>query len=189
MSFSPLLSLLVITKSLKDQPLKNYIYIPWALLAADCTGYLLHRFVDESKITGSGSFIDTVRIEFQHHHEVPKDLIDIPFYQQASAMLPITLGVGALSLLFPKSSPPRGILGVIAATAPFQNLIHQYAHKRTHNVPIPSWIKRLQDSNIIISGQEHRKHHIHPQHQGHWSSFTPLSNRILDPIFVKSYTN
>jgi hypothetical protein len=172
MWFQTLYSLLVLLQSIKDQPLQNCKYIPLALFCADLTGYIFHWFVDESKITGSGSAIDKIRIEFQTHHAHPKDIIDIPFWRQAGNVLPITMGLGTLSLLFPTS-------------APFQNWIHQYAHKRTHHIPIPDWIKSLQDYNIIISGQEHHKHHIHPEHKGHWSTFTPLSNRVLDPLFVK----
>lgn len=173
----------LLAKSIKDQPLSNIKFVPVGIFLADVIGYLLHAYTDETSIKNSGTPLDNLRIQNQYHHTYPMKLLEKPLIYQATETFPFMFLFGAASFLFSKSSPTRLLLGLIGLSSPFQNTFHGCAHKQTHGLPVPSWVSFLQHHNLIISGQEHRKHHVDEHHEGHWSVLTPLSNHIMDPVF------
>ena len=180
-----------VVKDVKKSGLKTLLWkIPLALLAADLAGYITHMYFDMSTVKGSNTIIDKARDAFKKHHDNPTDYLDASTYDLLIVFVAFQLAV-SLGIALVPDGQTKSVLSLAAITVPLQQIVHKYAHCRTHDKYVPKWIRWLQDHNILLSGPEHRKHHMQKDNVGNWSIFTPLSNRvgnaIVQPLFKSKF--
>ena len=171
-----------VVKDEKKSGLKTLLWkIPIGLLAADLAGYVTHMYFDMAPVKGSNTIIDKARDAFKKHHDTPTDYLDASTYDLLIVFVAFQLALSLGIALLPDGAT-KSILSISVITTPLQQIVHKYAHCRTHGRHVPKWIRWLQDRNILLSGPEHRKHHMQKDNVGNWSIFTPLSNRVCNAV-------
>jgi len=128
-------------------------------LGADLLSGVVHIYLDHSQVVYDGTLWDMCRMGFQVHHLYPNfPWLMHPNYQpylECNTVFPYVTGVTLFNALtFDISMVYYTCFCVLSFQA-----THYYAHARTHNKPIPGWIRRLQNTGIILHPDIHQKHH------------------------------
>ncbi len=118
---------------------------------------------------------------FRVHHVTPKSFLECGFFDTngdtAMLSLPILLAAFLISLDSPSSINLALFLVTLAAIGAATNQIHQWSH-----MDHPPWFARiLQRMRIILSPQEHSRHHRHP-HDSRYCISSGVCNPFLDWI-------
>lgn len=132
-------------------------------LFADLLVALLHWFEDTylPYTTGTG-LVDDIARDNELHHFVPFAITTVSPWENVSVSLPLSLMItGVLVAIFPGWSRNHvPFLVTMTCVGAISNLIHRYAHERLCRRP--RIIKTLQDAGVLVSSEEHARHHRVP---------------------------
>ncbi len=171
---------------------KNILFVPFVIILGyyigDFFSGIYHYFMDTYDIY----YIKELHKNFRIHHDNPLSLERFPFIASVVEIMPVGIVQGLLTLHFFKNYP-LVILGSVITNLVMcsAQVAHRFAHRRTHEYDkngnkqyyIPSFIKFLQDKNIILNNKEHRKHHL--TEVMNYSISNGSTSSILDTVIDK----
>jgi hypothetical protein len=147
----------------------NIYYTPISIFLGYMFGDLLsglyHYFMDTYNIL----FIKELHENFRIHHDDPLSIEKYPISTSITEIMPIGIIQAVISsyllVNFPLLMLTSIVSNIIMCSA---QISHRFAHRRTHEFDnkgkkqfyIPNFIKFLQDKNIILNNEEHKKHHL-----------------------------
>jgi hypothetical protein len=147
----------------------NIYYTPIAIfvgyMVGDFFSGLYHYFMDTYDIP----FIKELHKNFRIHHDNPLSMEQYPLTSSITEIMPIGIIQGLISsyvfINYPLLLLSSITSNIVMCSA---QIVHRLAHRRTHEFNdkgekqfyIPNFIKFLQDKNIILNNEEHRKHHL-----------------------------
>lgn len=155
--------------------------IALAWIAADLVSGVVHWLADtwgseEFPILGP-RFIRPFRV----HHNTPTSFLECNFFDTNGDTCLIAIPfLASLFLLSPEST--LGLVGLsfgvfFCTFAIPTNQIHQWAHMPNP----PRWVSKLQQYRIVLSSEEHARHHTLP-YEGHYCITSGFCNYWLERI-------
>ena len=176
----------------------------------DLNGGLIHIYLDNSKVKNNNTLTDNFKKEFQDHHENSilqfENDINYRSYHEMNLVYPFA----SIGFLFCLILPVyfRYVILLFCYLNVFQQITHYWCHARTNNKPMMfigkilqgisvkqynsliknyylSKILSIYKFNLVLNPNDHRKHHIHPQHAINFCILTGWANPLLNYLVLK----
>lgn len=181
-----------------------------AIYLADLNGGLTHIYLDNSKIKNNNTLTDNFKKEFQDHHENSilqfENDINYRSYHEMNLVYPFASIAFIFCLILPIYF--RYFILIFSYLHVFQQITHYWCHARTNNKPMMfigkilqgisvkqynsltknyylSKILSIYKFNLVLNPNDHRKHHIHPQHAINFCILTGWANPLLNYLVLK----
>jgi hypothetical protein len=155
------------------------------LYLADFAVALIHLFFDNYR--GKNKFLQKIANDFKGHHKNPKNVLDKTIKELlfGTSVTPIAL---AGVIFRPKSKKHKLTQLVCIYALYFTHLTHKAAHYINHATKeekesaIGQILQILQKNNIIISHEDHKKHHTAKYHDINFGIINGWSNPVINEI-------
>jgi ubiquitin-conjugating enzyme E2 variant len=153
-------------------------------LVADAASGLIHWFEDTYlPYCTTTPFLSTVARDNELHHYFPREITHFGDLQNTVITFPLALACVCMATWW----WPRGVVKThrgfwlsFLVFASLANVFHKYAHLR--DCEKPGAVRFLQEHGLAISSEEHRAHHLRPDHK--YCTITPWVNPVLDGLGV-----
>ncbi len=148
--------------------------------AADLAGATFHWFLDNYLRGVKGDQLPKYMFrQFHRHHDKPKEVSTWPLTRNTDMSSRSVLPLLALLALREKRGMLSAGLLAMGNGILYGQHLHGFSH-RPANVPTPPLIRLLQKARLVISPEEHVKHHSRPVGREYYAIINGWSNWLLD---------